>query len=61
MNREEMKFLTVYIVVAALSIVSGYLLVVHVTQKSEEARIIGLILALAALYVLARWGYPRPY
>ena len=50
--------LFVYVVVAILLLAVGYFFVVHVTQQSEEARIAGLILALVALYILGKWGYP---
>ena len=47
-----------YVVVSILLLAMGYFFVVHVTQQSEEARIAGLILALVALYILGKWGYP---
>ena len=49
--------LIAYVVVAILLLAAGYLFVVLVTQKSEVARIAGIILSLAALYILGRWGY----
>jgi uncharacterized Tic20 family protein len=52
--------LAAYIVVAVLLLAAGYLLVVHVTQQSELARVVGFILSLVALFVLGKWGYPRP-
>jgi hypothetical protein len=52
--------LAAYIVVAVLLLAAGYLFVVHVTQQSEWARAVGLILSLVALFVLGKWGYPRP-
>jgi Tfp pilus assembly protein PilN len=55
---EAAVLLFVYVVVAILLLAAGYFLVVEVMQQSEEARIAGLILALAALYILGRWGYP---
>ena len=51
--------LVAYIVVAILLLVTGYLLFVSVTQQSEWARIIGLVTAVAALFILGKWGYPR--
>ena len=59
MNAEDRKFLAVYIVISMLLVVTGYFFVVHVMHQSEGARIISLIFAIAALYVLAKWGYPR--
>jgi len=50
--------LIAYVVVAILLLVTGYFFVVAVTQQSIEARITGLILALVALYILGKWGYP---
>jgi len=52
--------LIAYVVVAILLLATGYFFVVHVTQQSIEARIAGLILALVALYILGKWGYPYP-
>ncbi len=51
--------LIAYIVVAALLLAAGYFFIEHATRQSECARIIAAILAYAALYVLAKWGYPR--
>jgi flagellar basal body-associated protein FliL len=50
--------LIAYVVVAILLLAAGYFFVIEVTQQSEEARIATIILALAALYVLGKWGYP---
>ena len=55
---EVAVLLFAYVVVAILLLAAGYFFVVHVTQQSEEARIAGLILALVALYILGKWGYP---
>ena len=51
--------LVAYIVVTILLLVTGYLLFVSVTQQSEWARIIGLVTAVVALFILGKWGYPR--
>ena len=47
-----------YLVAAVLLLAAGCLLAAYAT--SNLARDIAITLSLVALFILARWGYPRP-
>ena len=47
-----------YLVAAVLLLAAGYLLAAYAMHN--WARDASITLSLAALFILARWGYPRP-